>query len=174
MIGMIKLGNLLYENIEPFYIDENGNEIWNIPNDETQLKFVFKDTIDWFTTRYINQKLQEIDEDLQDIATEQSWLEGVFYSIGIDPSQIKAEVTKVVLGQQTIDDVITTLDIPSDYVEDFNRAVEIAKIIAWKEQIWKTEEQLEAQIDTMTMDELLNLDVRKVCEDTYKEIPLTI
>ena len=98
MIKLIKLGSLIYQNIESKYIDENGNEIWNVPNDETQLKTAFKDTVDWFTTQYINKKLQEIQEDLQDIATEQSYLEGVFYSQGIDPSVIKAEVTKVVLG----------------------------------------------------------------------------
>ena len=42
MIKLIKIGNLLYENIEPFSVDENGNKVWNIPQDEALLKKCFK------------------------------------------------------------------------------------------------------------------------------------
>jgi len=56
MVKIIKLGNLIYENIEAKYIDENGNEIWNVPNNETELKIAFKDTLDWYTEKYINNK----------------------------------------------------------------------------------------------------------------------
>ena len=177
MIKVIKIGNLIYQNIEPKHIDENGNEIWNpnIPQDIDSLKSCFKDTLDWLTTRHINQKLQEIQEDLSDISTEQSWLEGVFYSQGLDPNQIKAEITKVVLGQEDVNTAITNLAIPDELVDNFNRAVEIAKIIAWKEQVWKTETQLEAQIDAVTdIDELLLFDVNKLCEEAYNQIPLEV
>lgn len=47
MIKILKLGNAIYENIEPKTIDENGNEIWNVPNDFQKLKQAFVDTIKW-------------------------------------------------------------------------------------------------------------------------------
>ncbi len=46
MIRIIKLGNFIYENIEPKTIDENG-ERWNIPSDIALLKEALIDTIDW-------------------------------------------------------------------------------------------------------------------------------
>ena len=141
---------------------------------ESVVKSQQKKNISEYTDNYVKQKLRKIDEDLQDIATEQSYLEGVFYSQGIDPSAIKAEVTKVVLGQEDINTAITNLSIPKDFVEDFNRAVEIAKIINWKEQVWKKEADLESQIDSMTFDDLLNLDVKKLCEDAYAQIELNL
>ncbi len=56
MIKLIKLGNLIYENIEAKYTDENGNEIWNVPSDITQLKEAFSDTLVWLG----KQRLQNI------------------------------------------------------------------------------------------------------------------
>jgi len=57
MIRIIKLNNLIYANIEPKTTDENGNEIWNIPNDLDQLKQAMIDTVKW----QANQKLKETD-----------------------------------------------------------------------------------------------------------------
>jgi len=57
MIRIIKLDNFFYENIEPYYIDENGNQIWNVPNDLYQLKQALIDTVKW----QANQKLKETD-----------------------------------------------------------------------------------------------------------------
>ena len=47
MIRIIKLGNTIYENIEPYYIDESGNKVWNIPNDLETLKQAYIDTVRW-------------------------------------------------------------------------------------------------------------------------------
>ena len=138
MIKIIKLGNLIYENIEAKYIDENGNEIWNVPNDATALEIAFKDTIDWYTTRYINEKFNQIDEDLSDITSEMMYLQS--------------------LTNRT--------------PEQDARLAEIQNIIAWKEQIWAEEANLEAQIDNMTLDELLSLDVKSMCENAYSQISL--
>jgi len=57
MIRVIKLGNVIYENIEPYYIDENGNKVWNIPTDINKLKQALVDTVKW----QAHKKLQETD-----------------------------------------------------------------------------------------------------------------
>ena len=55
-----------------------------------------------------------------------------------------------------------------------SRAVEIAKIIKWKEDIWQKEEELEKQIDNIQkIEDLLNIDVKQLCEKAYKDIKLT-
>ena len=67
-----------------------------------------------------------------------------------------------------------TLSIPDDLIPDFKRAVEIARIIAWTEAVWKAEAKLEEQVDSMSLEELLQLDVKRLCEDTYSKIPLEV
>ena len=47
MIKQIKIGKLIYTNIEPYYTDENGQKIWNIPSDLKGLREVAIDTIRW-------------------------------------------------------------------------------------------------------------------------------
>ena len=86
MIRIIKLGNLIYENIEPKTIDENGNEIWNIPNDLDQLKQAYIDTVKW----QANQKLKETD-----------WVVVKCTELGKDPSQ---EYPEVIEQRQAIRD----------------------------------------------------------------------
>ena len=51
MLRIIKLGNLIYENIEAKTIDENGNEIWNIPNTAPELQKAFSDTLVWLESQ---------------------------------------------------------------------------------------------------------------------------
>ena len=139
MIKIIKIGNLMYENVEAKTIDpETNQEIWNVPNTEPELKAAFKDTIDWYTTRYINDKFSQMQEDLTDITSEMLYLQS--------------------LTNRT--------------AEQDARLTEIQNIIAWKEQIWAEEANLEAQVDTMTFDELLTLDVKSMCETAYKNIVL--
>lgn len=67
MIKTIKIGNLIYQNIEPYYIDENGNKIWNIPNDVNQLKFCLSDTLGWLVAQKIQKTLGSIDK--KDVST---------------------------------------------------------------------------------------------------------
>lgn len=47
MIRKIKIGNTIYENIEPFYLGEEGNRNWNIPSNVEELKNCAIDTIKW-------------------------------------------------------------------------------------------------------------------------------
>jgi hypothetical protein len=55
MIRIIKIGDIVYEGIEPFYLDENGNRIWNIPQDIEQLKQVLIDTVKWQAYRELSK-----------------------------------------------------------------------------------------------------------------------
>jgi len=77
MIRIIKLGNLIYENIDPFYIDEDGNEIWNVPNNLDQLKQAMIDTVKW----QANQKLKETD-----------WVVVKCTELGLNPSDKYPEI----------------------------------------------------------------------------------
>ena len=36
--------------------------------------------------------------------------------------------------------------------------------------IWAREEELEAQIDEMSLEELLNLNVQKICKEAYDQV----
>ncbi|WP_457641463.1 hypothetical protein, partial [Persephonella sp.] len=107
-------------------------------NDAAALKTAFKDTIDWYTTKYINNKFSQMQENLADITSEMLYLQS--------------------LTNRT--------------AEQDTRLTEIQNIIAWKEQIWAEEANLEAQVDTLTLDELLSLDVKFMCENAYKNIVL--
>ncbi len=143
-------------------------------NVEDIAKNALKRDISQATDSFIQQKLQEIDEDLPDLISEKSYLEGVFASQGISPEQVRNETVLVILGKKTVEQAITALSIPDDLKKDFERAVEIARIIAWKESIWRAEEKLESQIDNMTLEQLLQLDVKALCEEAYKQIPLEV
>ena len=160
--------------LEPSSVALIEGEVLEVTDENGELKKYKKKEVSRKTDSYINQKLQEIDEDLADLVSEKSWLEGVFASKDISPEQVRNETVLVILGKKTIDQAITDLSIPENLKSDFERAVEIARIIAWKERIWRVEEKLEEQIDSMTLEQLLQLDVKKLCEDTYKEIPLEV
>lgn len=55
MIRVAKIGNLIYENFEPFIIDENGNQIWNIPQNVPQLQKIMTDTLIWLAKQRLSQ-----------------------------------------------------------------------------------------------------------------------
>jgi len=55
MIKQIKIGNLIHTNIEPKTIDENGQEIFNIPNDLEELRNCAIDTIRWDAGRQLKK-----------------------------------------------------------------------------------------------------------------------
>jgi hypothetical protein len=47
VIKTIKIGDLVYQNIEAKIIDEDGNEAWNIPDDLEKLRTCAIDTFNW-------------------------------------------------------------------------------------------------------------------------------
>lgn len=59
MLTWIKLGNRVFRNIEAKYIDENGNEIWNVPNTVPELQKAFSDTLVWLEKRRLNEILDQ-------------------------------------------------------------------------------------------------------------------
>ena len=59
MIRVIKLKDLVYENIEAKYIDENGNEIWNIPSTVSELQKAYSDTLIYLSKQRLNQILEK-------------------------------------------------------------------------------------------------------------------
>ena len=116
MIRVIKLGNRIYENIEPKYADQNGNEVWNIPNNIDKLKLALIDTVNWIAyqelkkTDWIIVKLTELGQlsnspdKYKDILTKRE-------QIREWSNQKQDEIN----SQQTIDDLIKVdLTLPSE------------------------------------------------------------
>ena len=139
------------------------------------------------TDSYIQQKLSSIDEDLADITSEAQVIEGrILYiaakeKVTITTDEVKQKIALFVAGAYTQEQAIEDLKAKGLSDESVQkilpllaRAVEIARIFNWKEEIWDKEGELESQIDSMTLEELLQLDVKKLCEDAYSEIPLEV
>jgi len=150
-------------------------------------KNLAKQEISSFTDSYIKQNLQEIDEDLADLTSEAQVIEGrILYlaakeGISITTDEVKQKIALFIAGQYTQDDAIKELKekgLSDETIQKIlsllARGVEIAKILNWKEEIWDKEGELESQIDSMTLEELLQLDVKKLCEEAYNQIPLEV
>ena len=58
MIKVIKLGDSIYQNYEEKTINDNGQEVWNIPTDLTKLKTIATDTIDWVAGDRVKKAVQ--------------------------------------------------------------------------------------------------------------------
>jgi hypothetical protein len=57
MIKTIKIGDLVYQNIEAKTTDENGNEVWNIPNDLETLRNCVIDTFNWLVGQEVKKAI---------------------------------------------------------------------------------------------------------------------
>jgi len=139
------------------------------------------------TDSYINKKLSSIDEDLADLTSEAQVIEGrILYlaakeGISITTDEVKQKIALFIAGSYTEQDAVNDLKekgLSDETIQKIlpllARGVEIAKILNWKEEIWDKEGELESQIDSMTLEELLQLDVKKLCEDAYSGIPLEV
>ena len=62
MIRIIKIGDNIYERIEPKSVDEKGNEIWLIPNDYEKLKNSVIDTLGWIVFKKLKDSFNSIDK----------------------------------------------------------------------------------------------------------------
>ena len=146
-----------------------------------------KKDISQTTDIYIQQKLQEIDEDLADLTSEAQVIEGrILYiaakeGITVTTDEVKQKVALFVAGAYTQEQAISDLQekgLSEQAIQSvlplLGRAVEIAKILNWKEEIWAKEGELESQINNMALEQLLQLDVKALCETAYAEIPLEV
>jgi len=139
------------------------------------------------TDSYIHHKLSSIDEDLSDLTSEAQVIEGrILYlaakeGISIITDEVKQKIALFIAGSYTEQDAVNDLKekgLSDEAVQKIlpllARGVEIAKILNWKEEIWAKEAELEKQIEDMTLEQLLQLDVKKLCEDAYSQIPLEV
>ena len=146
-----------------------------------------KKDISQTTDIYIQQKLQEIDEDLADLTSEAQVIEGrILYiaakeGITVTTDEVKQKIALFIAGSYTEQDAVNDLKekgLSDETIQKIlpllQRGVEIAKILNWKEEIWAKEGELEDQIDGMHLEELLQLDVRKLCQEAYSQIPLEV
>ena len=90
MIKIIKIGNLIYQNIEAKTIDENGNEVWNIPSDPVELKAALADTLGWIVGQNIVKTIGDANK--KDTATSKSvvLLAKIIASLNPDTSTLTA------------------------------------------------------------------------------------
>jgi len=169
----------------PSHLEVNGERIPTLPYKE--LPKLLKDTISELTDRYINQKLSSMDEDLADLTSEAQVIEGrILYlaakeGISITTDEVKQKIALFITGSYTEQDAVNDLKekgLSDETIQKIlpllQRGVEIAKILNWKEEIWAKESELEAQIDSMTLEQLLKLNVKALCEEAYKQIPLEV
>ena len=99
-----------------------------------------KRKVDEFTTQYILRKIEELDEDFNDLTNELSYYNG-----------------KLQNGQ--------TL---TEY--EFQRRTFILKLSEWKEEVWSIEEQIEDEIDAMSAEDCLNFEknLESLVEQRYE------
>jgi len=176
--------------------DKNSLESWiaqwkTLPAfgqiDETIAKNVLIGEVSKQTDFYIQQQLQKIDEDLADLTSEAQVIEGrILYltakeGISITTDEVKQKIALFIAGSYTEQDAVNELKekgLSDETIQKIlpllARGVEIAKILNWKEEIWAKEAELESQIDGMTLEQLLQLDVKALCETAYAEIPLEV
>ena len=171
---------------------ENG-QLTLIPEEEyirlkkEKLKRERKQEISRFTEDYIVNALSKLDEDLADITSEAQVIEGrILYmaakeGITITTDEVKQKIALFIAGSYTQEDAIKDLKdkgLSDETVQSIlpllARAVEIAGILNWKEEIWQKEGELEEQVDSMSLGNLLQLNVKKLCEEAYSQIKLEV
>ena len=148
---------------------------------------IVKKSISQITNSYIQQKLSSIDEDLADITSEAQVIEGrILYlaakeNVSITTDEVKQKIALFIAGSYTEQDAVNDLKekgLSDETIQKIlpllQRGVEIAKILNWKEEIWAKEAELESQVENMSLEQLLQLDVRKVCQEAYSQIPLEV
>ncbi len=125
MIKIIKCGNLIYENIEPYFVDENGNPVWNVPQDEAELRDCLVNTLNWLTDRY-------------------------FYT------EAKARGGYLNMGE-----------IEHDAAQGDSDAQFLRQLY---DAVWAKEEELEAELSQMTLQQLLELDLESWARSAYDQV----
>ncbi len=147
MIYIIKIGDTIYENIEPHYIDENNKKIWNIPQDIEEFKTVAIDTINWVIGQEIKKR---VDNNLIQLSTSNSkgimLLAKVLKGLNPDTSSLSE------LDQSNFDKMVNLADngyADSELLSGALNAVEV--------YISKGVERVTAIINATTHDEIIEI-----------------
>jgi hypothetical protein len=150
MIKLIKIGNLVYQNIEPKTIDQNGNEVWNIPNDPTQLKTCILDTLGWIVGQNITKIIGSVNK--KDASTTKAivLLAKIIKSLNPDTSILTTN------EQNAFNSLLTLADNGYSDSELLNDALTaIQDQLAWYNQKVDELNQIDLTADT-ALDDLIN------------------
>lgn len=102
MVKLIKIGDLVYQNAEEKTIDENGNEVWNIPSTVEELQPVVLDTINW----WVGQKVKSTTGDYAKMSAANSKAIALLYKLvnGLNPdtSGLTAKEKQIYDSMQTL------------------------------------------------------------------------
>ena len=115
LIKQIKMNGLIYSNIEPYSIDEDGNKIWNIPQDLEGLKNCAIDTVRWDAGR----QLKKTDWVVTKIAEMQV--------TGGDVEAAKEKYAEVLQEREAIRAKSNELEAKINACSDFDELLEIVK-----------------------------------------------
>ena len=108
MIKVIKIGEFIYENIDPFYTDEKGNKVWNIPSNEQDLKKCFIDTLNYLTDRYFYSEAKargdylnmgEIIHDAESGDPDAKFLKQLYDAIWNKEEELESQLSQMTLDQ---------------------------------------------------------------------------
>jgi len=133
MIKVIKLGNLIYERIEPKTVDENGNEVWNIPNDPDQLKFALNDTLGWLVAQKILKTVGSADKKDASVSKSVMLLAKIISTLNPDLSSL---TTKEQSAFRAMVDLANTGYTDSDLLN--NMLTELNNHLAWYAKNYKS------------------------------------
>ena len=115
MIKQIKIGQQILINIEPFFMDKEGNKTWIIPSDLEELRKVAIDTIRWDAGR----QLKKTDWVVTKIAEIQV--------IGGDVEAVKAKYSDILSQREAIRAKSNELEEKVNACKNFEELLEVVK-----------------------------------------------
>jgi hypothetical protein len=179
-------GTKIFKKVDTLPPSKYNSYIWNSKKKKVEVdldreKSLLKQDISKFTDSYIKEKLNELDEDLEDIVSEIQYIEGkllyLFSKEGVSVTidEIKQKVSLFLAGEYSKEDALKELQDKGisnteEILKLLERAVEIAKILKWKEDIWAKEEEIEQRVDSLTYEEFINFNIQTECEKEYNKI----
>jgi len=157
----------------------------NIVPDEECIKRKSIEELNSYTETFITSELNRLDEDLTDLTSEVQVIEGrILYlaakeNVSITTDEVKQKIALFIAGSYTEQDAVNDLKekgLSDEAVQKIlpllARGVEIAKVLNWKEEVWRKEEELEEKITRMSLEELFALNIQELCNKEYPRIEL--
>ena len=202
-IKILKEGNIVFigdveklSELKSIFINiKSKNKELGINTDNYEvegIKPVAKRDISNFTNIYIQNILKRLDwgntyeecltELNHTIETERDFVIDLLRGkTNLTMTELTEKVIDYIKGKYTTQDVlneINNIDITDEEKNELLKALkelaEAGKITAWIRLIWKKEAELEKEIESKTLEELLELDIEQMCKEAYKEIVLDV